>query len=508
MPFPYRQAPSFTNLRRTLTLMLKGACRRHGGGRASVELSTAWLQWLVLGVSHELMLFASVGILLIGLDDLLFDALWLATRRRGPPALPSAPSLDGTFAVFLPAWDEAKVLPAMLRRTLGAWADEDVMLYVGCYPNDAATLFAVSPLIARDRRLRLVINEREGPTTKGDNLNRLWAALGEDERANGMRFAAVVLHDAEDHVHPDELALHRAYLADYAMVQIPVVPLIERGSHWIGGHYGDEFAEAHGKELAVRSRLGMPLPSAGVGCALTRSALALLAIERGGDPFRQDSLTEDYEVGMLLGAYGLGACFVDTIGWAGTRVVSRGIFPGRINAAVRQKARWVAGIALAGWDHLGWPGSRQGSARHSVRSGWLARWMLWRDRRAPLAALILLAAYAGLIAMAIGWAGQLLSGWQVAELSEAMRLILSLNAMLLLWRLGMRSHFTARWYGTRQALLALPRAFVANVIAMLAARRAVVLYWRMLRSGEVVWDKTEHVESEIAEPMIVPTVLR
>ena len=35
-----------------------------------VELSTARLEWLVMGASHELMLFASVGILLIGLDEL------------------------------------------------------------------------------------------------------------------------------------------------------------------------------------------------------------------------------------------------------------------------------------------------------------------------------------------------------------------------------------------------------------------------------------------------------
>jgi bacteriophage N4 adsorption protein B len=473
-----------------------------------LELSTAWLEWLVQGASHELMLFASVGILLIGLDDLLFDALWLATRRPEPPDLPGTPPLEGTLAVFVPVWDEAKVIPAMLRRTLDAWAGEDFILYVGCYPNDAATLFAVSPLVARDRRLRLVINERDGPTTKGDNLNRLWAALCEDERADDMRFAAVVLHDAEDHVHPDELALHRVYLTDNAMVQIPVVPLIERGSHWIGGHYGDEFAEAHGKEMVVRSRLGMPLPSAGVGCALTRSTLALLAIERGGDPFRRDSLTEDYEVGMLLGAYGLDARFVDTIGRAGTRIVSRGAFPGKVDAAVRQKARWVAGIALAGWDHLGWPGTRQGAAGLSARRGWLARWMLWRDRRAPLAALILLAAYAGLTATALGWAGQALWGWQTVE-PGAMRLLLALNAMLLLWRLGMRGHFTARWYGLRQALLAVPRALVANVVAMLAARRAVLLYWRILRSGEVVWDKTEHLESDIAvDPAAVPTVSR
>src|SRR3546814_10279216 len=71
-----------------------------------------------------------------------------------------------------------------------------------------------------------------------------------------------------DLVHPGELALFRVELARHAMVQIPVIPMLCGGSPWVGGHYGDEFAEAHGKELVVRSRLATPLPSAGVGCAL------------------------------------------------------------------------------------------------------------------------------------------------------------------------------------------------------------------------------------------------
>ncbi|MBL9068310.1 MAG: glycosyl transferase family protein [Sphingopyxis sp.] len=463
-----------------------------------MALSSAWLEWLVLGASHELMLFASVGILLIGLDDLFFDALWLATRgeRRGGAA--ARPRLDGTIAVFIPAWDEHRIIAAMLRRSLAAWQDEDVRIYIGCYPNDAATLFAISPLVAADRRLRLVVNERDGPTTKGDNLNRLWAALGEDERAEGMRFAAIVLHDAEDHVHPGEIALYRRYLVDHAMVQIPVVPIIARGARWIGGHYGDEFAEAHGKEMVVRSRLGMPLPSAGVGCALTRHTLALLAIERGGDPFRCNSLTEDYEIGMVIGAYGLSARFVDEAGATGERVVSRGAFPDRADAAVRQKARWIAGIALAGWDHLGWPGSRRGAVAEPPGRTWLARWMLWRDRRAPLAALVVLAAYVGLLLTALGWAGRAILGWDATIVGDTMQMLLALNAMLLVWRLGMRSLFARRCYGWREAAWAVPRAFVANIMAILAARRALVIYGRMLRSGEVVWDKTEHRESDMA----------
>lgn len=463
-----------------------------------VELSTAWLEWLVLGAGRELTLFASVGILLIGLDDLLLDMLWLAMRGRRRSEAAGAPPIEGRIAVFVPAWDEAAALPAMLRRTLAAWEGEDFRLYVGCYPNDRATILAVSPLVAVDPRLRLVIGECDGPTTKGDNLNRLWAALCADERAAGMRYAAIVLHDAEDHVHRHELALYRRHLARNAMVQIPVVPIIDRRARWVSGHYADEFAEAHGKDLLVRSRLGLPLPSAGVGCALARSTLALLAIERGGRPFCGDSLTEDYEVGMVIGAYGLGARFVEALDPAGDPIVSRGTFPGRIDTAVRQKSRWIAGIALAGWDHLGWPGSRLGHKQRWTGRDLLARWMLWRDRRAPLAALILLAAYAGLLLFAAGVAGQLLLGWEAIEPGRALQWLLAVNALFLGWRMALRIHFTARRHGWRQASLAMPRAFVANIIAMLAARRSILLYWRMLRSGEVVWDKTDHSDSGVA----------
>lgn len=469
-----------------------------------MELSTAWLEWLVLGAGHELMLFASVGILLFGLDDLLFDLFWLTSPDRNEKAdrVEANPPLFGKLAIFLPAWKEAAVLPATLARALSTWEGENFRIYVGCYPNDAETILAISPLIASDPRLRLVIATQNGPTTKGDNLNGLWAALGEDERAEGFRYLGIVLHDAEDHVHPEELALYRRELAWSAMVQIPVVPFLDRKSTWIGGHYCDEFAEAHGKEVVLRSRLGMPIPSAGVGCALSRHAMALLAIDRGGQPFRADSLTEDYELGMLIGAYGLRARFVDVLGSSGDRIVSRGAFPISVETAVRQKSRWIAGIALAGWDSLGWIGPNHSQVQQSSGDIWLARWMLWRDRRAPLAALVLLAAYAALIVTTAGWVGQELADWKLSPSSEIAEALFAFDAALLLWRLGMRGFFTARWYGLRQSILALPRAFVANVIAILAARRAVMLYWRMLRSGQVVWEKTDHFDSA---PILEPT---
>ena len=72
-----------------------------------MELSTAWLEWWLTGASHELMLFASVGILLIGLDDVLFVApsmpwidplkeatAWLALVQAGFYQPATAPDED------------------------------------------------------------------------------------------------------------------------------------------------------------------------------------------------------------------------------------------------------------------------------------------------------------------------------------------------------------------------------------------------------------------------------
>jgi adsorption protein B len=53
----------------------------------------------------------------------------------------------------------------------------------------------------------------------------------------------------------------------------------------------------------------------------------------------------------------------------------------------------------------------------------------------------------------------------------------------------MRMFFTTSAYGWRQGILSIPRLVIANVIAMLAAARAVSLH---LRGGARRWDKTHH----------------
>jgi bacteriophage N4 adsorption protein B len=443
-------------------------------------METAGLFAACAMIMRETALFAAFGLLLLGASDLAVDFIWLgrALVGRGKARLCLAalppPAAPGRLAIFVPAWDEAAVIGAMLTHAGRAFGAADYRLYVGCYPNDPATIAAVRA--AADGRVRLVVGPAPGPTSKADCLNRLWERLIEDEAADGVHFKAVVLHDAEDVVHSAELGLFDALIERFDLVQLPVLPLIDPASRFIAGHYCDEFAEAHGKELIVRAAIGAGLPSAGVGCAIARSALADLAAATGA-PFDPGSLTEDYELGIRLRMLGRRAAFVRLRAGPGRPIVAtRAYFPATCDAAVAQKARWVGGIALAGWDRLGWSG------------GPAERWMRLRDRQSVPAALVLSAAYLSLIL----WLALLLAGRALPPFSPAFLLLAAINSLLLVWRLAMRFGFVAQAYGWREGLRSLPRMVTSNLIAILAARRALACYLRRRGTATPAWDKTAH----------------
>src|SRR3954454_54962 len=258
-------------------------------------------------------------------------------------------------------------------------------------------------------------------------MPHLYDALIEHELAAGISAKAIVLHDAEDVVHPLELKLFARLIDRAAVIQLPLVPLPDPNSRWISGHYCDEFAEAHIKELVVREAVGAAIPLAGVGCAIARKPLAQLAAMHEGKPFAGNSMTEDYEVGLRLGALGLKTIFVRIPARHGQRgvVASRGHFPATLGNAVRQKARWLGGIALAGWDRLGWSG------------GLGERWMRMRDRRGPLAAVLLLAAYSAALLWAQLWLAEALGAPVKARMDPRLVTLLTVNGGLLAWRVIM-----------------------------------------------------------------------
>ncbi|MCB2065217.1 MAG: glycosyl transferase family protein [Erythrobacter sp.] len=445
------------------------------------------LEWLALA-EHELLLFAGIFFLLGALDELAMDLAWFwlrLTRRVQTFTLARADlrhrHLGGRAAVLIPAWQEASVIDETLRHALAVWPNRQLRIYVGVYRNDPASLEAAARGAAGDPRVRIVVHDRDGPSTKADCLNRLYKAMQQDELREGCPVRMVVLHDAEDMVDPAALPLLDRAIDDAQFVQLPVLPLPQHKSRWVGSHYCEEFAEAHGKAMVVRNALGASLPAAGVGCAFDRRLLAEMARDMGADaPFDEESLTEDYELGIKVAMLGGKSQFLRVRGEDGQLIATRAWFPADLGKAVRQKARWMHGIALQGWDRLGWTGGP---------GEW---WMRLRDRRGPLSALVLLTGYT-LFVLAMVLAALNLAGfghpWQPSGL---LLTLLALNAASFLWRAFMRFTFTRAEYGWREGLRAMLRIPVANVIAIMAGHRALLAYGRTLRGEAPKWEKTAH----------------
>ena len=146
---------------------------------------------------REISLFAACGFLVLGSSDLLVDLIWIGRmlRRNLRPSPSDTLSIGqaerpGLLAIFVPAWDESDVIGDMLRAALATFEGPEHRLYVGCYPNDPATIASVAAF--GDPRLRIVVGPVPGPTTKADCLNRLWERMCDDEAREGRRFKAVV----------------------------------------------------------------------------------------------------------------------------------------------------------------------------------------------------------------------------------------------------------------------------------------------------------------------------
>lgn len=127
--------------------------------------------------------------------------------------------------------------------------------------------------------------------------------------------------------------------------------------------------------------------------------------------------------------------------------------------------------------------------RAGTGSAWPVRpvglWMALRDRRAPFAAVVLLAAYGGLATGLVLAAGTA-AGYPPQGPSTPWRGVPAQLCLLGLgWRLAARFACTAHEYGWTEGIRAVLRAPLANVIAIAAANRALLAYLRTLRGGSV-----------------------
>ena len=425
----------------------------------------------------------AIAILISGVDDLAIDAAWaiawLSSKLRpapklwppGPRQLDSAPTLS--IAIMIPLWHEDRVIAKMLAHNLGAIRYRQYHIFAGAYPNDDPTQDAVREVSDHHDNVHLAVCPHDGPTSKADCLNWIYQHIGLYEEQNGDPFDVIVVHDAEDVIHPDELRWINYYAARYDFIQTPVLAL--RTPLWeiVHGIYCDEFAEYHSRDMPVRPLLGGFVPSAGVGTAYRRDALERLAVAHSNRVFEPEALTEDYENGLQLFRLGCSQAFIPLVETPAGFVATREFFPQSWRTALRQRTRWVTGITLQGWERFGW-GQTAGEM-----------YWLWRDRKGLIASPI------SSIANLIFVYGAVTRIWLRAT-PLASHVVIS-TAVIAVFRIAVRMACTARVYGLKFALLAPFRAICANFLNAGAAVFALARYAAArARHRPLVWVKTEH----------------
>jgi adsorption protein B len=450
-----------------------------------------------------------VGILANGVEELCVDANYFLRglhrrRRRAIPLAELRATPPRRIAIMVAAWHEAEVIEQMLEHNLRS-LDYDPRHYdffVGTYCNDPDTQKRVDAVARRARNVHKIVVPHEGPTCKADCLNWIYQGIVLDEKRSGRRFDILLMHDAEDVIHPLALHLYSRLIPEHDFVQTPVFSLPLPKSKLVAGTYIDEFAEHHLKDMLVREAIGGMVPSAGVGSGFAREAFEQIAGAHDQKPFNPESLTEDYEIGLKFRLAGKKVHFalhtvereVDVpgvLGGAGTKVeeeyiATREYFPDELRASVRQRSRWILGISIQTWAQLGWKGPLA------------VLYNLYRDRKALFTNALLLGAYALMSYFGGRTLGNAagLAPWsldQVVPSGSLLALLLSLNVFFLAWRATMKFQLVRRLYGLGHALLSAPRLVLGNVIGLWATARAVSMYVGHRITGKPLrWLKTKH----------------
>ncbi|AIU68481.1 glycosyl transferase family 2 [Vibrio coralliilyticus] len=447
-----------------------------------------------------------------GIDDLFIDVYYWVRRfwretttykkysRKEAKELYKKP--EQPLAIMVPAWQEHGVIGKMAELAASQLDYENYQIFVGTYPNDPETQSDVDKVCAQYPNVHKVVCARPGPTSKADCLNNVIASIIEFEKKAKLEFAGFILHDSEDVLSSMELRLFNYLLPDKDLIQLPVYPYTRKWYQMTPGHYADEFAELHGKDVVVREAIAGQVPSAGVGTCFSRKAVLRLLVEGDGLPFDVQSLTEDYDIGFRLKQWGMNEIFVrfpvidkdlqtlkeDAFGVSlreGSVVCVREYFPTTFSTAVRQKSRWIIGIVF------------QGFKNHKWTNDWRVNYFLWRDRRGVISNV------AGFLAMFL--LIQLVSLSLYSHFVEGayrfMSLIgndpftyaiLTFNALLLANRLFQRFYFVSRYYGYAEGVLSIVRLAWGNVINFTANLRAIRQVIEQGDPRRVAWDKTTH----------------
>jgi adsorption protein B len=474
---------------------------------------------LLLFLAQVFFVLATVIFAISAIDDLLIDGyfylrlLWRRLKGKSYTDLPAIEELEQKpeqpLALMLPAWKEADVLYGAVANLIKTIDYRNFHVFIGVYPNDHETMAEANRLSQQFRQVHTVVTQLPGPTCKADCLNNIIEAISTYEEKRGIQFAGVIMQDAEDIIHPLSMKLFNFYLPEHDLIQIPVYSLKRKWWQLTGGHYMDEFAEYHSKEILVRQSFAGVVPGAGVGTAMSKKALQF-AKQQSGEYYSTSSLTEDYEFSFRTQGSDLKQVFVrlpltptdnqrydikaDEPGdRTGRFIATREFFPGRFWWAVRQKTRWTIGISFQAWESMSWKGN------------WKLKYLFWRDRKMIFFSHAIAMGLASIIIFAGYQAYQTFTpdSYQLAPLLHEQHWlwqVVYFNLGMMAFRILQRMAWTSVYYGVSAAPMVIPRyiwAAIINYFAIVRATRAFLL--SKLTGQRIGWDKTSHDLPEMTE---------
>jgi adsorption protein B len=432
-------------------------------------------------------------LLISGLDDLAVDLYYwfnnifrrkkfLWHQKLSQQVLHDTPQKP--IAIFIPLWHEADVAEPMLTRACTTIDYHNYEIFVGIYPNDSETTKKVMAVARRFRQIHPIFACHNGPSTKAQNLNDIHQGMIEWENVTGLRYDIIVLHDAEDVIHPLSLKCFNTFIPQYDMVQLPVYPLDTQHKRVVHWTYADEFAENHTKDLMARQAFSGFTPSAGVGTAYNRWLIEFAGTSFARHMFRRQSLTEDYDIALRLALAEARLLYLYRP--FGVNIATWAYFPQTFSTAVRQRTRWLIGICIQSWKNYGWVGNGR------------FRFVLYRDRKALISNIVNALAYVLLSCVLlyelVDWGlrdyGRLVP---IIKTGTFLWYIVLADTILMLWRFLHRFITVSRIYGRVAGALSIPRLPIGNIINFAATVRALTKAFVTSRKKKpIAWEKTSH----------------
>ncbi|MDM9647303.1 glycosyltransferase family 2 protein [Rhizobium sp. S163] len=267
-------------------------------GRFSARIVLSGKQGFVAGAVLCALIFAAfsdlplIAILHLALSFIYMAAILLRAcalhHRRGPQPTPQPTERLPVYSVFVALYKEAEVagqLVAALKQLNWPTAKLDIKLI--CEADDHATIAALEKQDLGPQ-FEIIAVPVSHPRTKPKALNyALSAARGE----------FLVIYDAEDRPHPDQLrAAYAGFCAsrdDVACLQAPLI-ISNVGASWISAAFALEYAALFRLLLPMLAKHRLPMPLGGTSNHLRVADLKACG---GWDPY---NVTEDADLGLRL----------------------------------------------------------------------------------------------------------------------------------------------------------------------------------------------------------------